>query len=72
MNTLHLTSYLSSSLFLEEVQNMKLPYDAIFSDITYEDCPLPFYGIADKPEEKNLIAYWEEKIASAQCPLFIL
>jgi hypothetical protein len=72
MQSFHLTSYISSPLFLEEIKKKNLPYDTILSDIPYETTPLPFYGLHQKPLSKALLPYRAEQIEQAQHPLLIL
>jgi hypothetical protein len=62
MSSLHLTSYITSPLFLEEIKNKKLPYDLILSDL----------DVAKKATNESLFSYRANAIAQAKHPLLIL
>jgi hypothetical protein len=72
MQSLHLTSYIASPLFLEELQKQHLPYDALLTDITYENSPLPLCDLLHKPAQQSLLPFRAEAVEKAQQPLIIL
>jgi hypothetical protein len=72
MQSLYLTSYIASPLFLETLRDKHLPYDVILSDITYEDTPLPLYNLSHKPPQQALLPFWAEILEQTNHPLIIL
>lgn len=59
MSSLYLTSYISSPLFLQELEKRKLPYDALFFE-------------TQKPSSESLLDYRTEMLEQTSNPLFIL
>ncbi|MDR0369337.1 MAG: hypothetical protein LBH96_02085 [Candidatus Peribacteria bacterium] len=57
MQSLYLTEYLSSPLFLRELKERNLPYQVLLSDISYEESPIPFLLLEHKPSEEHLLQY---------------
>ena len=72
MQSFHLTNFITSPLFLQELKEKHLPYDAIFSDIPYESNLLPYFWIYTKPTTHSLLPFRAEQIEKAEYPLIIL
>ncbi|MDR0859746.1 MAG: hypothetical protein LBO09_01885 [Candidatus Peribacteria bacterium] len=72
MQSFYLTKYLASPLFLSELSQKHLSYDAILSDIPYTESPLPLYTIANKPTDQALLPYRAQALSQAKNPLIIL
>jgi hypothetical protein len=72
MQSFHLTSFVASPLFLEELKKKQLPYDVLLSDIPYENPPLPYYGITNKPPQQNLLSFRTDALQQAKHSLIIL
>jgi hypothetical protein len=72
MQSFHLTSYITSPLFLAELENKHLPYDVLLSDFPYTNSPIPLYTVANKPGEQSLLSYWSETLSKAKHPLLVL
>jgi hypothetical protein len=72
MQSFHLTSYTTSPLFLAELEKKHLPYDAVLSDFSYTESPVPLYTVANKPAEQTLVSYRSAALSTAKHPLIIL
>jgi hypothetical protein len=72
MQSLHLTSYIASPIFLDELKKRPFPYDAILSDITYENSPVPLYNLTQKFPQQALLPFRADILEQAKHPLIIL
>ncbi|MDR0651002.1 MAG: hypothetical protein LBG59_06490 [Candidatus Peribacteria bacterium] len=72
MQSFYLTSYIASPLFMKELKRMPFPYDAILSDIPYENSPLPLYNLSNKPPQQALLSFRAEILEQINHPFIIL
>ncbi|MDR2415218.1 MAG: hypothetical protein LBD75_00985 [Candidatus Peribacteria bacterium] len=72
MQSLYLTSYIASPLFLDTLTDNHLFYDIILSDIAYENSPLPLYHLTHKPPQQALLPFRADLLEQAHHPLIIL
>lgn len=72
MQSLYLTEYISSPLFLQELKERNLSYQVILSDISYEESPIPFFLLDHKPLKEHLLQYRNTAIEEYDHILIIL
>lgn len=72
MQSLYLTEYISSPLFLQELKERNLSYQVILSDISYEESPIPFFLLDHKPSKEHLLQYRNTAIEEYDHILIIL
>ena len=76
MQSLFLTEYIKSNMFIqdlrEEVADRDVNFDLIVSDINYTDCPVLTINPENKPENVSLLDAWKDAINVSKHPLIIL
>ena len=72
MQSLYLTEYIASDLFLTEIEKRNLPYEAILSDISYTSSSIPLFLLQHKPAADHLLHYRSNAIQQYDQILIIL
>lgn len=76
MQSLFLTEYIKSNMFIqnlhEEIIDRDVNFDLIVSDINYWDCPILCINPENKPENVSLINARKDAISVSKHPLIIL
>ena len=76
MQSLFLTEYIKSNMFIQdlrkEVADRDVNFDLIVSDINYWDCPILTINPENKPENVSLVDAWKDAISVSKHPLIIL
>ena len=76
MQSLFLTEYIKSSMFLQDLSNELLDHDVnfdlIISDINYSESPALLITPENKPNNVSLIDSWIDAINTSKHPLIIL
>ena len=76
MQSLFLTEYIKSNMFIqdlrEEIADRDVNFDLIVSDINYWDCPILTINPENKPENVSLLDAWKDAISVSKHPLIIL
>lgn len=72
MESLHLTSYIASDIFLWDIKEKDLHFDAIFTDVEFQQSEIPVFSPRNKLVDDDLLSFWRESLKSLQKPLFIL
>lgn len=72
MQSLYLSEYIASPLFLEHIKMHKLPCDAILSDIAYGESQIPVFSLDKKSEEMTLVEYRSFVLSSYAHPWIIM
>jgi hypothetical protein len=72
MQSLYLTEYIASPLFLSELKKRNLPYEAVLSDIAYPESPIPLFLLEHKPPQEHLLQYRSTAIEHYSQILIIL
>lgn len=76
MQSLFLTQYIKSNIFVrdlrEKLSEHDVNFDLIVSDINYDDCPCLLINSNTKPQNVSLINSWKDAINVSKHPLIIL
>ena len=76
MQSLFLTEYIKSNMFIqdlrEEIADRDVNFDLIVSDINYTDCPVLTINPENKPENVSLLDARKDAISASKHPLIIL
>ena len=76
MQSLFLTEYIKSNMFLQDLNNElsdhDVNFDLIVTDINYNECPILLITPENKPNNVSLIDAWKDAISIAKHPLIIL
>lgn len=76
MQSLFLTEYIKSNMFIQDLHNEVIDrdvnFDLIASDINYWDCPILCINPENKPENVSLLDAWKDAISVSKHPLIIL
>ncbi len=76
MQSLFLTEYIKSNMFIQdlrkEVTDRDVNFDLIVSDINYTDCPILSINPENKPENVSLLDARKDAISISKHPLIIL
>jgi hypothetical protein len=76
MQSLFLTQYIKSNIFVrdlrEKLSEHDVNFDLIVSDINYDDCPCLLINSNIKPQNVSLINSWKDAINVSKHPLIIL
>ena len=76
MQSLFLTEYIKSNMFIQdlrkEVTDRDVNFDLIVSDINYTDCPILTINPENKPENVSLLDARKDAISASKHPLIIL
>ncbi len=76
MQSLFLTEYIKSNMFIQdlrdEVAYRDVNFDLIVSDLNYNDCPILSINLDNKPENVSLLDAWKDAISVSKHPLIIL
>ena len=76
MQSLFLTQYIKSNMFIQDLHNeisdRDVNFDLIVSDINYSNCPILCVNPENKPENVSLLEAWKDAINVSKHPLIIL
>ena len=76
MQSLFLTQYIKSNMFIQdlrdELSDHDVNFDLIISDINYSDCPILSINPNNKPENTSLLDAQKDAISISKHPLIIL
>ena len=76
MQSLFLTEYIKSNMFIQdlrkEVADRDVNFDLIVSDLNYSDCPILTINPENKPENVSLLDARKDAISASKHPLIIL
>jgi hypothetical protein len=72
MQSLYITEYITSALFLQYLKENSLPCDAILSDIQYDTDTFTFYSLTTKPSDITLLEYRDHACSVSSHPFIIL
>ena len=76
MQSLFLTEYIKSNMFIQDLQDKlsdrDVNFDLIISDINYNNCPILSINPENKPENVSLIESRKDAIFASKHPLVIL
>jgi hypothetical protein len=76
MQSLFLTEYIKSNMFIQDLHNEisdhDVNFDLIVSDINYSDCPILCINPKNKPGNASLLDAWKDAINVSKHPLIIL
>ena len=76
MQSLFLTQYIKSNMFIQDLHNeisdRDVNFDLIVSDINYSNCPILCVNPENKPENVSFLEAWKDAINVSKHPLIIL